>query len=248
MARNIDLHGRRRRRAADTFTARGVALMALALGLGFAAIAWTDARRAALFDAQAAADRVEVERLQRLLRQMPADAGKSDSLAGEEREVLALETVAARLSAGVLGRAGSFTDTLKALGRSTTDGVWLTGIRLHQASGRMALEGKALDASRVPALVAALGQQPQFAGTAFAALDIKRDDGAGRGANAAGAPDPARADGAVAFRLTSTDSVPGVPRVDGAAANRAATAAPAATRTAPGSAALADTVRQRSGR
>lgn len=137
--------------------------------------------------------KAEIERLGRLLKEVPTEDSQSDRFAAEERDIKTLEAVAARLTAGVLGRAGSFTESLKGLGRATHDGVWLTGIKLHQASGRLSLEGKALDAARVPMLIAALSQEPQFAGTAFATLDIKRDE--------------ARSDSSVVnFRITSLES------------------------------------------
>ena len=204
MAQNINLHSRGRKARGEVFSARGIFSIAFALVLGFGLLHWAETRRTSSLHAQAASDKTEGERLQRLLKQLPADAGQSEELAVEDRDIAALETVAARLTAGVLGRAGSFTDALKGLGRATTEGVWLTGIKLHQGSGRMALEGKALDAARVPALMAALGTQPQFAGTAFAALDIKRDETR---------PD----DSAIHFRITSMEThAPYVPRAAGA--------------------------------
>ena len=192
MAQNINLNSRARKARADTFSARGVATIVAALLIGFGLLGWVESRRASALHAQSVGDRAEGERLQRMLRQLPASAAQSEQLLAEERDVAGLEAVSSRLTAGVLGRAGSFTDSLKGLGRATTEGIWLTGIKLNQGSGRVTLEGKALDAAHVPTLMAALGKQPQFAGTAFAALDIKRDD--------------SRADEPVVrFRITSTD-------------------------------------------
>jgi hypothetical protein len=198
MAQSINLHSRGRKASAELFSPRGIGAIAIALATGFGMLSWVETRRESALRVQTAGDRSESERLQRLLTQLPKDAGQSDQLAAEERDIAALERVAGRLTAGVLGRAGSFTDSLKGLGRATTEGVWLTGIKLNQGSGRFALEGKALDAARVPALMAALGAQPQFAGTAFAALDIKRDEMR---------PD----DAAIRFRITSMDALAAPP-------------------------------------
>lgn len=201
MAQNVNLNSRARKPRADAFSTRGIVAIAAALVVGFGLLGWVETRRASALHAQAVGDRAESERLQRLLRQIPVNGGHSERLLAEERDIAALETVAARLTAGVLGRAGSFTDSLKGLGRATTEGVWLTGIRLNQGSGRIALEGKALDAARVPALMAALGRQPQFAGTAFATLDIRRDE--------------TRSDEAVIrFRITSTETQAPLPNAD----------------------------------
>ncbi len=198
MAHNINLYSRARKSRAEMFSARGVVLIALALLLGFGLLGLSEIRHTATLRNQIASDKAESERLARALKQLPTETNQSDQLTAEERDIKALEAVAARLTAGVLGRAGSFTETLKGLGRATHEGVWLTGIKLHQASGRLTLEGKALDAARVPALMGALGEQPEFAGTAFAALDIKREEGASSSGRAG--------DAWVQFRITSLEA------------------------------------------
>lgn len=195
MAQNINLYSRSRQKRAELFSARGVALIAVSLVLGFGVLALAEMQHTSTLRARIAAAKAESERLARLLKQLPTETNQSDQLAAEERDVKALEAVAARLTAGVLGRSGSFTESLKGLGRALHEGVWLTGIKLHQASGRLALEGRALDAARVPRLIEALGQQPEFAGTAFAALDIKREERATPSGEAV-----------VSFRITSLES------------------------------------------
>ncbi len=198
MAHNINLYSRGRKSRAEMFSARGVALITLALLLGFGLLGLSEVRHTAALHNQIASDKAESERLGRALKQLPTESNHSDQLTAEERDIKTLEAVAARLTAGVLGRAGSFTETLKGLGRATHQGVWLTGIKLHQASGRLALEGKALDAARVPALIAALGEQAEFAGTAFAALEITREEGSGSSGRTG--------DAWVQFRITSLEA------------------------------------------
>ncbi len=194
MAQNINLYSRSRASRPELFSVRGVVLITVALLLGFGLLGLAEMRHTTALRHQIASDKAESERLSRLLKQLPTDTNQSDQLLAEERDIKALEAVAARLTAGVLGRAGSFTETLKGLGRATREGVWLTGIKLHQASGRLTLEGKALDAARVPQLMGALGEQPEFSGTAFAALDIKREEG--------GQP----SDAVVRFRISSLEA------------------------------------------
>ncbi len=193
MAQNINLYNRARKSNTDLFSPQGVVLITLALLLGFGLLALSENRRTATLRNQVASHKAEIERLGRLLKEVPSDSSQSDQLTHEERDIKTLEAVAARLTSGVLGRAGSFTETLKGLGRATHDGVWLTGIKLHQASGRLSLEGKALDAARVPMLIQALSQEPQFNGTAFATLDIKREENRNDS-------------GVVRFRITSLES------------------------------------------
>jgi hypothetical protein len=195
MPQHINLYAAARKPKGALVSLRGIAAMGAALVFGFVLLSWVEARRVETLRAQTAQDRADIERLTRQLKQMPNDsADNAEKISAEEREIVALETVAARLSAGMLGQSGSFTEALKGFGRATTEGVWLTGIRLAQGHGRMALEGKALDAARVPALIEALSQQPQFAGTAFATLEIKREEG------------KADADAPIRFRITALDS------------------------------------------
>lgn len=169
--------------------------MSVVLCLAFGLMGLVKIRQTASLRAQITADTQESARLQKFLEETPAGVSQSEQLAAEEEDIRALEAVAARLTAGVLGRAGSFTESLKGLARATYEGVWLTGIELRQASGQLALEGRALDASRIPKLLELLGQQPQFAGTTFAALDITLEQ--------------AQADKTtVSFRITSTETQP----------------------------------------
>jgi Tfp pilus assembly protein PilN len=197
MSQNINLYERPAARARGLWSREGVAALATLVVLGAAVIAFIDRRGADAARAETEHAAKEAARLEQLLAQVPSAASaQSEKLNSEEREVIALETIAARLSSGALGRAGSFTEHLRALGRATADGVWLTAIKVNHTTGTLTLEGKALDASRVPALIDALGRQPLFAGTQFAAIEVKADDG-----------DVAtKSNSLVRFRITSGDN------------------------------------------
>jgi hypothetical protein len=112
-------------------------------------------------------------RLQRAMTEVPKpDAALTDRLDAEERDVQALEAVARTLSTGGLAHTAGFVGPLQAFGRTTTEGVWLTGLTLDNRHGSMVVEGRALDASRVPALLQTLKAEPYFAGTAFSSIEI----------------------------------------------------------------------------
>ncbi|HRK56256.1 MAG TPA: PilN domain-containing protein [Burkholderiaceae bacterium] len=172
MAQHINLYRQHSKTRVQWFSGRGLALIGLVLSMAVGLTGLIQIRQTTALRAQIESDKRESARLQKFLAETATGLNQSERLATEEADIRALEAVATRLTAGVLGRAGSFTESLKGLARATYEGVWLTGIELHQTSGQLALEGKALDASRIPKLLAALGQQPQFAGTTFAALDI----------------------------------------------------------------------------
>ena len=197
MTQNINLYKRPAARERGLWSREGVAALAALVVLGAALIAFIDHRGADAARAETEHATKEAARLEQLLAQVPSAASaQSEKLNAEEREVVALETIAARLSSGALGRAGSFTEHLRALGRATADGVWLTAIKVNHATGTLTLEGKALDASRVPALIDALARQPLFAGAQFAAIEVKAED-----ADAA-----AKSNSLVRFRITTGES------------------------------------------
>jgi Tfp pilus assembly protein PilN len=136
----------------------------------------------------------QTERLRHAMTEVPSpDAAFADRLAAEEREVQALEAVARTLATGGLAHTAGFVGPLQAFGRATTEGAWLTGLSLDNRRGSMVVEGRALDASRVPALLQTLKAEPYFAGTAFSAIEMT-----------AGTPNAAAAaDRALKFRLST---------------------------------------------
>jgi len=116
---------------------------------------------------------VQTDRLQRAVAEVPSpEVALADRLASAEHEVQALEAVAHTLSTGGLAHTTGFVGPLQAFGRATTEGVWLTGLTLDNHAGSMVVEGRALDASRIPALLQTLKAEPYFAGTTFSAIEV----------------------------------------------------------------------------
>lgn len=216
MAQNINLYEAPRKRGRQGISPRRVAAIAGLLVLALGTLHWVDRQRTAQLTAELAQLRATHERMTRQAAALPADTAAAEQLQRDERDVAALEQIAARLSAGALGRSDAFTAQLQALARSTTDGVWLTGIRIDNASRTLVLEGRALDPARVPQLFTALRNEPLFAGLAFSALELKALELAPK--------DPAAADTTrsqvVQFRIRTPDPV-------AAGAAPAAPAAPA---------------------
>jgi len=117
--------------------------------------------------------KAQSEHLQRAVVEVPSpDLALSDRLASEESQIQALEAVANTLSTGGLAHTSGFVATLRAFGHTSTEGVWLTAIDLDNRRGSMVVEGRAVDASRVPALLETLKAEPYFAGTAFSAIEL----------------------------------------------------------------------------
>jgi Tfp pilus assembly protein PilN len=148
----------------------------------------------------------QTEHLKHAVVEVPSpDLALAERLAAEEREVQALEAVAQTLATGGLAHTTGFVTTLQAFGRTTTEGVWLTGLDLDNRRGAMVVEGRALDASRVPALLQTLKSESYFAGTTFSAIELT-----------AGVPSSAlAADRALKFRIsTPTADVGTAPAAD----------------------------------
>src|SRR5262252_8789507 len=173
MAQNINLHAPGRRRRAPISRAGIATALAVAFA-GSAALYAIEAQHQAQLRNAAQDSERAASRLEKQLTAAPTAAHQAQQeLNAVESEVVALEAVATRLGAGALGRTTGFTAQLRALARGNTDGVWLTGIRFDNAGAQIALEGKALDAARVPTLIERLRRAPEFAGTTFATIELK---------------------------------------------------------------------------
>jgi Tfp pilus assembly protein PilN len=194
MTQNINFY---RRRAPAQHTVSGRGTLTIALVVAAAAVAWytLDMRRIADMRAQTRQAQAESERVQRLLATVPSPGTEfAQRLKQQEDEVLALESAATRLADGTFSRAVGFTPHLRALSRVAIDGVWLTGIQIDRARGVLALDGRALDAARVPAYLASLQREALFNGLVFAAIEVKAIDTAAQ---------PTLPAGMVQFRLQS---------------------------------------------
>jgi len=142
----------------------------------------------------------QTERLQRTMVEVPSpEVALAGRLAAEEREVQALEAVAHTLSTGGLAHAAGFVGPLQAFGRATTEGVWLTGLTLDNRHGSMVVEGRALDASRVPTLLQTFKAEPYFDGTTFSAIEL----------TAGTATSALAAERALKFRISTPAFAPG---------------------------------------
>ena len=173
MAQNINLHASGRKRRAPVSRVGMVAFVLLAIATVGGLYTLEMSRQAQLRTIAQDTERA-ASRLEKQLTAAPTAAHHAqEELNQAELEVASLEAVATRLSSGALGRTSGFTGQMRALARGTTDGLWLTGIRFDNIGAQIVLEGKSLDAARVPLLIERLRRAPQFAGTTFAAIELK---------------------------------------------------------------------------
>lgn len=170
------------------FSAASIALTLVALvGLGLAIYWWASlggsSIRAQMLAAQAVRDDLQA-RIDALSQ--PSEDGltpqdqQTRDIAVATQDVERLQWLLAALGGGP--GAGGFSRRLNALATQGQPGVWLTGIEFGQAGFR--LEGRALEAARIPDYLAVLSRQPGLQGLSLTGFSVAQPD-AGDGAEAA---------------------------------------------------------------
>lgn len=189
-------------RARDPLGARPLGLALALLVLALAAVSAAQYLRLQGFEARAAAleaeRRAASDRLAQVrarLQEARTQAGAGDPAAPLRAELAAKRRLLEYLESGPIARRGGFSPYLEGLARRTVDGVWLSAIRIGDGGERLRLAGHALSAERVPALMAALGEEESYNGHAFRTLVIDRPADAGWRVDFVLASRPAGADG-----------------------------------------------------
>ena len=152
------------------------ALAAVFVG-GLALYGYAIYQAAMLKPAAAETDRQLVERrsqLAELTRTLSPQGGSKlleEEIARVESRVASRRGVLGDLTAGVSAVDG-FAQYLSGLARQRVEGVWLTKVAIRASSGEVALEGRALNAERVPAYLGQLRRETVFAGRIVGELKI----------------------------------------------------------------------------
>jgi len=155
----------------------GLVLLAACLGglTGFAA--WRTGR------VERAVAQLESDQARQLLRTEQAGAAlrpamslaQLDSQAKElSSEIAARERALEVVRGGATSPGSSFAARLEALARREPDGIWLRQIVVGSGDGRLALQGRTIDARLVPAYLAALAEEKALDGVRFDTLAIRR--------------------------------------------------------------------------
>ena len=100
-----------------------------------------------------------------------ASAGLALEAGDAETQLAALRRVAQIVQGGELGNTHGYAEHFRALGRQHQEGLWLTGVTVGTGTD-MSLQGRALDATLVPAYIARLMREPALQGKAFGNLQI----------------------------------------------------------------------------
>lgn len=104
--------------------------------------------------------------------QLEAELAATTQLLARKREVMDV------LAHGELGDRNGFSAYMEAFARQGVDGVWLTGFDLTAGKRTFEVRGRMRQESLLPRFVQQLNQETVFQGRRFAALDMRRLDGA----------------------------------------------------------------------
>lgn len=159
--------------------------MLLALGVlvaGALALVLVGRHRVGALEAEAAAGAEQLaqkkERQARVIAEfVPRQKSKEleMEIAAAEADLASLHDVSKVLGGPLLADARKgYARYFKALARQGTDELWLTGVRIGGDGSRIGLQGRALDASLVPAYVTRLTREPAMQGKNFSSLQMSR--------------------------------------------------------------------------
>lgn len=181
MSQQVNLYSPLFRKQKKVFSAlamvQAMALVVLAVAAAYVFIAM----RTSLLEIQAADSsqrlKSELERLKVYgAHESPAERDKAlaerrksleAALAGRGRALQALQE-------GALGRSRGYAGPLRALARSSMDGVWLTRIEFSEDNGELSLAGRATRAELVARYLERLRGEPALRGQGFSRLEIRR--------------------------------------------------------------------------
>jgi Tfp pilus assembly protein PilN len=163
------------------FSARAIGLALGALAVSLVALAGFGAWRTARIERSVAELEGEQSRLLSMLERTAGDLKTHRGLAELDAEAKSLSAdIAARERALELLEAGSASPTtgfaarLESLARRQVEGLWLHDIAVGGGDSRLALRGATVDANLLPRYLAALAQEPAFAGVRFDRLTMRR--------------------------------------------------------------------------
>lgn len=115
--------------------------------------------------------RAQLDKLAGLARQ-PRSKALDAEIARLEAQVQARRSTLNALGTGELGNTAGFSEFFAAFGRQALPGVWLTAVTIGTAGSELAIQGRALRAELVPALLRALKNEPVMRGRTVSEMKL----------------------------------------------------------------------------
>ena len=155
----------------------GLVLLAACLGglAGFAAWRTGRVERAvAQLELDQARQLAQTQRAGEALRPTLSIAELDRQAKDTSAEIAARERALDVVQRGATAPGSSFAARLEALARRQPEGIWLREIVVGSGDGRLALQGRTMDARLVPAYLAALAEERSLDGVRFDTLSMRR--------------------------------------------------------------------------
>ena len=95
------------------------------------------------------------------------ELARAEAALAHQRDILAL------LDGEGTGQAQGYFAYLQVFARKRLPGLWLTGFTLDAATGKLTIEGKAMQPELVPQYITLLGEEPLLSGRQFSALQME---------------------------------------------------------------------------
>ncbi|CAH0289976.1 hypothetical protein SRABI118_04042 [Massilia sp. Bi118] len=161
------------------FTANTMAIALGVLVFGLVAVGVAARVRVAGLQAQADSGAAQLEKTQKRLASVTAEftPKKEDPRLAEELglaqgELAGLKEVAGVIERGELGDKQGYAEYFRALARQSTEGLWLTGVRIEGAGLDIGVRGRAMDPAMVPGFLGRLRNERVMQGKPVGSLQI----------------------------------------------------------------------------
>ncbi len=123
--------------------------------------------------AQLSAQRVQLAKVSAAFASHQKNQTLENDVLKADAEVKSMQQIFDVLQKGELGNTKGYAEYMRAFSRQIVNGVWLTGFSIYGAGNEIGLQGRASQASLVPAYLTRLKREPILHGKSFAMLDMQ---------------------------------------------------------------------------
>ena len=184
MSQEINLYQPIFRREKTVFSASTMLILSLVFLVVFLAWGWAMERRVdqlerELSNREATEDRLteRIETLQRRIEAREPDPELLERADAAERKLRGLRASRAAVRQRIPDQPLELSEPMRALGELHPDGLWLTAIELGDSGRRLALEGRALEASLFPEYLERLQQSERLDDVSLTDIVIRTEPG-----------------------------------------------------------------------
>ena len=123
-------------------------------------------------EAQLKGERDKLGMLKAKLAERGDDADVAAQLAAAKAAAADSQVIIAKIESGELGTMDGYSGQLTALAKTTEDGIWLTGVRIHKGGRDIYLEGRSLDPESVLKYTEKVNRQMAPFGAQITGIDL----------------------------------------------------------------------------